>query len=511
MSDIQLRPYQQKFISDISEAMRMFKHCLCQAQGGFGKTYCFSYLAVKTSAKGNNILILSNRSELLLQSGGSLCNMGAEVEYISPKHRKVPTGRIVVAMAQTLRMRYEKPEWGEYLKSVDLLIIDEAHYNEFNFILECGIFDKKWVLGFTATPKRSGKMKQMGLDYECIVLGTKTDELIRLGNLVPARYFTLDAPDLSKVEIDPKDGDYSSRGLQNVYDTPERYNGLVSEYKRLTPNTSAVCFCSNQLHAIRTCMELNEAGISAKYLISGIAKGKDGYELYMDTKHLTGKREDVVSEFRGREYLILVNSGIVVAGFDAPNIVNVIWNTATMSWSRFIQGTVRGSRPFLGKEFFYVLDFGGNVARHGTYEEERKFSLWHTPQEGNGVAPTKVCDKTKVDKEGKHGCGRLILSTYQQCPFEDCGFIFKTDKEIREIQLQEVIGGKTKFTEMSAIELKAYAELNNNSMHWVYRMLYIGGGDIGFRKGMKELGYSGKFIWMTLERIKKTQQSIKNV
>ena len=173
MQEITLRPNQQKFISDISEAMRSYKHCLCQAQGGFGKTYCFSYLAVKTAAKGNNILILSNRSELLIQSGGSLCNMGAEVEYISPKHRKVPTGRIVVAMAQTLRMRYEKPEWIEYLKSVDLLIIDEAHYSEFNFILECGIFDKKWVLGFTATPNRSGKMKQMGWTMNALCLGLK--------------------------------------------------------------------------------------------------------------------------------------------------------------------------------------------------------------------------------------------------------------------------------------------------------------------------------------------------
>ena len=55
------------------------------------------------------------------------------------------------------------------------------------------------------------------------------------------------------------------------------------------------------------------------------------------------------------------------------------------------------------------------------------------------------------------------------------------------------------------LSAKAYAELNNNSMHWVYRMLYIGGGDVGFRKGMKELGYSGKFIWMTLERLKKSK------
>ena len=323
--------------------------------------------------------------------------------------------------------------------------------------------------------------------------------MIRLGNLVPARYFTLDAPDLSRVEIDPKDGDYSSRGLQQVYDTPERYNGLVSEYKRLTPNTSAVCFCSNQLHAIRTCIELNEAGISAKYLISGIAKGKDGYELYMDTKHLTGNREEIVSEFKSGDYLILVNSGILVAGFDAPNIVNVIWNTATMSWSRFIQGTVRGSRPFLGKEFFYVLDFGGNVARHGTYEQERKFSLWHDFKEGGGIPPMKECPKEKVDKNGKTGCGRLILATYQECPFDDCGFIFATEKEIREIELTEIIGGKLAFKDMSAQQLVAYAELNGYAKTWAFRQMWIGGGDAGFKKGMRSLNYEWGYIYRQLK------------
>ena len=500
-----LRPYQQRFIGDISEAMRSYKHCLCQAQGGFGKTYCFSYLAIKTAAKGNKILILSNRAELMTQTNGSLGNMGAQVEYISPKHRKVPNGNIVVAMAQTLARRYEMAAWREYLDSVDLLIIDECHMGDFDYVFLSKIFDKKWVLGFTATPKRTGKQRQLGLDYECIVLGTKTDELISMGNLVPARYFTLDAPDLSKVEIDPKDGDYNSRKLQVIYDTPERYDGLVKEYKRLIPNTSFVCFCANQIHTINTCIELNNAGISAKYLVSGISKDKDGYDLFMSTKHLTGDRAELVADFRSGKFLGLVNSGILVAGFDAPNIGAVIWNTGTMSWSRYIQGTVRGSRPFEGKKDFKVLDFGGNVARHGTYEEEKKFSLWHTAQEGCGVAPMKICPTDKKDNEGKTGCGRMILSTYQACPFDDCGYVFATEKEIRTIELTEIIGGKTKFTEMSALELKAYAELNSNSMHWVYRMLYIGGGDVGFRKGMKELGYSGKFIWMTLERLKKSK------
>ena len=498
-----LRPYQQRFIGDISEAMRSYKHCLCQAATGFGKTVCFSYIAQKTAAKGNNILILSNRTELLTQAGGSLNNIGVVSEYISPKHRKVPTANVVVAMAQTLRMRYEREDWRRYLESVDLLIIDESHVNEYQYIFDSHIFDKKWVLGFTATPKRSGKMTQLGLQYEAIVLGTKTQELIDLGFLKPARYFTLDAPDLSKVETDNKDGDYKSRQLQAIYDTPERYGGLLSEYNRLTPNTSSLCFCANQIHAIQTCIEFNKAGISAKFLVSGFGKDDDGYSIFQDNLHFTGKREDVIAEFKRGDFLVLVNAKMLTTGFDAPNVFTVILNMATLSLSLYLQMLGRGSRLFEGKDNFTVLDFGGNWKRHGNYEDDRKWSLWHTPQEGCGVAPTKICPTDKKDNQGKTGCGRMILSTYPACPFEDCGYIFTTEKELREIELREVIGGKTKFTEMSALELKAYAELNNNSMHWVYRMLYIGGGDVGFRKGMKELDYSGKFIWMTLERLKK--------
>jgi len=116
----------------------------------------------------------------------------------------------------------------------------------------------------------------------------------------------------------------------------------------------------------------------------------------------------------------------------------------------------------------------------------------------------KECPKDGKDKEGKTGCGRLIPVSAQFCPF--CGYIFATEKEIRDAELVEIIGGEFKFKEMSAGQLKAYAELHGNKMAWVYRMLYVGGGDKGFRKGMAELGYNNKFIWLTLERFKKEKR-----
>lgn len=59
--------------------------------------------------KGNKVLIVSHRSELMTQTGGTLERVGIQAEYISPKHRNIPKGLVVSAMAQTLRRRLENP------------------------------------------------------------------------------------------------------------------------------------------------------------------------------------------------------------------------------------------------------------------------------------------------------------------------------------------------------------------------------------------------------------------
>jgi len=500
-----LRDYQVRLLDDISEALLSYKHVLVQAVTGFGKTVVFSEIARRASAKGSRILILSNRSELLIQSGGSLSRIGIHAEYISPKYRKIPTAPVVIAMAQTLRRRMDKPEVLEYLKSVDLLIIDEAHFADFDFIHESGIFKDKYCISFTATPKRNGKSRQLGLDYEAIVLGERTENLIKQGYLVPARYFTLDAPDLSKVEIDAKEGDYKSGQLFKAFNSPQRYEGLINEYNKICPNTLSLCFCSNQAHAIITCAELNAAGISAKFLVSGYSKDDDNYDLLEEHKHLTGKRTDILAQFARRKFLVLVNAGILVAGYDCPQIETIILNLATLSLTKYLQMMGRGSRVSEGKECFRVLDMGSNFGRDGfgRYEEWRRFSLWHDDRISSGIVPMKICPDDKKDKEGKSGCGRPIPNMSQICPFDDCGFIFLKEKELREIELTEIIDGKFQFKNMTVEQLSAYQELHGFNKYWFFRMVYLGTRDDSeFRKIMRGLGYKWFFAQKLCDQYK---------
>ena len=70
---LKLRNYQSKLISDIYDSFKEGnKHVLCQAPTGAGKTFIFSLIAKKAADKGNKVLILSDRTELLLQTGSSL-------------------------------------------------------------------------------------------------------------------------------------------------------------------------------------------------------------------------------------------------------------------------------------------------------------------------------------------------------------------------------------------------------------------------------------------------------
>ena len=163
---IKLYTYQSKIINQVREAMKKgHKHIIVQSPTGSGKTVMFSYISKQMQAKNKRILILTDRIELLSETGGTL-------EQFNIKPCKITAGQTAppatyyncyIAMAQTLKNRINpkkyKTEWGHFFKSFDLIIIDEAHKQEFNHFFVDGenVFNNAYVLGFTATPERTGK------------------------------------------------------------------------------------------------------------------------------------------------------------------------------------------------------------------------------------------------------------------------------------------------------------------------------------------------------------------
>ena len=105
----------------------------------------------------------------------------------------------------------------------------------------------------------------------------------------------------------------------------------------------------------------------------------------------------------------LCNVNVLTTGFDAPHIDCVALVRPTMSPGLYYQMVGRGFRLHPGKENCLVLDFGGNVLRHGPVDQ------------------IKVVDRSGRRQRPGAGkecpeCQAVIAAGYARCP--QCGYEF---------------------------------------------------------------------------------------
>lgn len=474
-------------------------------------TIIFSFISQQVVSKDKKVLIITDRDKLLKQAGGTLSNFDLNPSYIKAGAKIFDERRnVFVGMSQTLRNRIKLKYWIDCIKdSIDLVIIDECHIQEFNHVFESGILDDKLVIGVTATPSRSGKMRQLGLDYDRMVRGPSVRELVSKGFLVNCDFYDSGKVDVSGVKIDAKTGDFQSNDMFSRFNSPTLYAGLLKQYKEKTDGQKMIVFCCNVEHAINTCIEFNKAGYKAKFVCASksppkkvkenatpgeIERYKERLRIYNFYKEnydkYGGTNDKVIKQFSNDEFTILVNVDILTKGYDEPSITVVALYRATMSITLYLQMIGRGSRIHDGKSHFTVLDFGGNRARLGNYDDNHVWSLWHEEKKaGGGVPPMKECGidsngiPLKAGGDVEKGCKRLIPASIEICPF--CGFKKKPKDPAKEIELMlasvkdenGVSIAVKPIRKMRYEELKKYREIKKHQMSWLWRNLWMRGGE----------------------------------
>ena len=509
---IELYKHQAKFVNDILVQFKKGrKHVIGQSPTGSGKTVMFSAMASQAAKKNNKVLILTDRIELLNQAGGTIESFDMNPQYITAGTKSIEKDRgIFIAMSQTLRNRLKNPEWLNFVKNeIKMIIIDEAHKQEFNHMFKDSLLDDKYVIGFTATPVRDGGMVQLGIQYDAIVTGKPIKWLIKKGYLLNCDIYDLGSPDLSSVSVNKAKGDFSESSMFKKYDTSTLYKGLVKNYKRIADGDKMMVFCCNVEHAIKATKSLRKSGINARFISSKKGLPKEpkkwtdanraifkekfaSYKLYEKYFYkYSGDRKQVFDWFKSTEDAVLVNVGIATTGFDDPGVKVIALYRATMSLVLYLQMIGRGSRVLKkdpeSKTHFTVLDFGGNKDRFGPYDVERSWGLWHDEvKSGGGVPPMKVCGEDsntnpiKGAGDIKVGCHRLILAAYKLCPF--CGFKYKqkvdktkaVDLKLSEVTNKQGVAIKSKpFRDMDFEELTEYRKAKKYHVNWLYRLLWL--------------------------------------
>ncbi len=473
----QLRKYQARGNNDTLEAFNdpSIKAVCCCMPTGSGKTVSFANLTFDLINNMKRVLILCNRIELIDQANDKLKKNGLKPTLIIPGYRNT-VSTLYLGSVDTLR-NYPIPE-------IDYLFVDECHIRDFDeIVLECKMKGVK-VVGFTATPCRTGKRLlhedsflypyypmytgQMGDVYDTLIAPVTITELLQgceegYTYLVPEITFSAQV-DTSQFKVkNTKDGeDFSEADQFSYFNTPQMYGGTVDKYIKHGNGKQAICYCVNVKASIAQCEEFNKRGIPAVH-IDGSASMK---------KH----RKQIFKDFQAGVYKVLCNVAVATTGNDMPTVEVIIIDKITMSLSLWLQMCGRGGRlcPEIGKTHFILIDMGGNVYRHGFWSQERDWSLdIEFMSNKKGVASVRECEK----------CEALIFVAANTCPY--CGIIQEKKKEEQERKAQELADAefsiiesahipavlKIPLNEMTVKQLEEFRELKGYTIAWIVRQL----------------------------------------
>jgi len=416
---LSLRPYQEKCIADIRLAFRQgHQSVLFQSPTASGKTVIFAFITEAAAAKGNRVIIMMHRQEILLQTSRALLSLGVPHGLIAP--RFTPTKELVqVASVQTLVRRLDK------FPVPELIVIDEAHHTvagSWRKIIEH--FPKAKILGVTATPHRldgKGLGRKSGGFYDTLVLGPSVTDLIEQGYLSkPVVYAPPTGINLSGVHR--RFGDYVQSEVEEIIDKPKITGSAVEHYGKICPGAPAIAFCVSVAHAEHVAGKFNDAGIPS---------------LSIDGKLNDAERKDRIDALASGRIRVLTSCEIVSEGTDIPIVTAAILLRPTQSLALHLQQVGRVLRIHPEKERSIILDHVGNTFRHGFPDDEREWSLVgakDAPKKGNnGASPYIQCDM----------CYAVFMRTLPACP--ECGFvrqitprkIEQVDGELREITRRE--------------------------------------------------------------------------
>ena len=369
---VNLRPYQQKAVDDLRAAFAAGKKApLLVMPTGSGKTYTYSAISEGAAKRGNRILILEHRRELIRQCSCSLGALGVRHRIIAPASkiadiRRVHVERlgwpmvdqqahVAVASVQTLIRRLD---WLDEFDP-DLIIIDEgdlAMAGSWVTIIERASRARR--LGVTASPCRTDGR---GMDevYDEIVLGPSPIELIDLGALCRPRVF---APPLTVdlSSVGHKGGDIDPAAAALLLDKPSVTGDAVEHYRKLAPGRPAIVFCASVRHAEHVAADFCAAGYRFM-VVTGDMEDDD--------------RDDRIYGLASGKYHGIVTVDVVSRGTDIPVAEVAIMLRPTESLALYLQQAGRVLRPADGKEYGLILDHAGNVARHGLPHADREWTL----------------------------------------------------------------------------------------------------------------------------------------
>jgi hypothetical protein len=140
---------------------------------------------------------------------------------------------------------------------------------------------------------------------------------------------------------------------------------------------------------------------------------------HVDANTSVEERREIYRQLELGQIRCISSIGCLTEGFDVKSISFIVLARATKSRALYVQICGRGIRSFPGKEDCLILDFGGNIKRHGYLTKNWKITLEPTP-------PPPESPMTKDCPE----CGAAVWIFERVCP--ECGYEFPPGEKEEE-------------------------------------------------------------------------------
>lgn len=264
------------------------------------------------------------------------------------------------------------------------------------------------VVGLTATPFRldSGRLDDGdGRLFDDVVYSYGIGDGVRDGFLSPLR-----SPSLRHGLIDVKGvarlgGEFKANALEHAANKDVLIRAAVDDMmERGQDRRGWIVFCSGIDHCEAVRLELASRGVSVASVTGETERGQ---------------RDRAIRAFKAGQLRALTSVGVLTTGFDAPHVDLIAMLRPTLSTGLYVQMLGRGTRTATGKTDCLVLDFSGNIRRHGPVD-----AIEIIGGAGGGSASAKAEVDSVRAKECPR-CQELVALRTMECA--DCGHVWPSE------------------------------------------------------------------------------------
>ena len=415
-----LRPYQEKLVKDTYQQWDAGKQFVAMVSStGSGKSMTLTAIVAKERDRGQHVLVLAHRQELITQLSDTMGRMEIRHQVIaankvvrfaakqSMENHGVnyvdPNARVMVASVQSMR----EAKIADLAKLGNKLTVvqDEFHHatkksKTWGGVLTPLLNAGARGLGPTATPCRAdgqGLSRETDGYADVIVEGPSMRWLIDNGYL--SQYKIYCPPTdlrLDNVETSKTTGDYKEKELKAEIGRSHIVGDIVSHYLKICPGKRGITFTVGVDTAEEVAEEYRKRGVPAIAL-----SGRNADE----------ERVQAIRDLKSGKILQIVNDSLIGEGVDIPAVEVVSFARPTQSYALYAQMFGRALRPFEGKSHAIIIDAVSNVMRHGLPDAPREWSLDRRERRTGKSEPSRVRVCT--------ACAAVYERFLDACP--DCG------------------------------------------------------------------------------------------